>query len=44
MRGETVKYEYVMLGAYNFEIAKGTIIINKNELRPEIAKKNYKCK
>ena len=33
--------EYVKLGTYNFEIVKdytylGTILTNKNELRPEI--------
>jgi len=42
-----VKYEYVKLGTYNFEIVKdctflGTIITNKNELKPDVAKKNYK--
>ena len=40
--------EYVKFGAYNFEIVKGctylgTIITNKNELRPEIAENNHKC-
>jgi hypothetical protein len=36
--------EYVKLGSYNFEIVKdytyfGTILINKNELRPETEKR-----
>jgi hypothetical protein len=36
--------EYVKLGTYNFEIVKdythfGTILINKNELRPETEKR-----
>jgi hypothetical protein len=43
------KNENVNLGAYNFEIRKGytflgTILTNKNKLRPDIAKKNYICK
>jgi hypothetical protein len=38
--------EYVKLGTYNFETMRnytylGTILINENELRPEIKKKNY---
>ena len=37
--------EYVKLGTFNFEIVKGftylgTILTNKNELRPEIEKEN----
>ena len=41
--------EYIKVGTYNFEIVKhytylGTILTNKNDLRPEIEKKNYKCK
>jgi hypothetical protein len=40
--------KYVKLGTYNTEIVKdyaylGTVLANKNELRPEI-KKNYKIK
>jgi len=38
--------EYVKLGTYNFDIMRdymylGTILINKNDLRPEIKKNNY---
>jgi hypothetical protein len=38
--------EYVKLGTYNFEIMRdytylGTILTNKNELGPELKKKNY---
>jgi hypothetical protein len=41
--------EYVKVGTYNFEIVKYytylfTVLTNKNELRPELEKKNYKCK
>jgi len=41
--------EYVKIGAYNFEIGKYytylfKVLTNKNELRPELEKKSYKCK
>ena len=43
------KNEYVKLGTYNFGIVKdytylGTIITNKNELRPEIEKRITRTK
>jgi len=41
--------EYVKIGTYNFEKViyytyLFTVLTNKNELRPELEKKNYKCK
>jgi hypothetical protein len=41
--------EYVKIGTYNFKIVKYytfffSVLTNKNELRPELEKKNYKCK
>lgn len=44
-----IENEYVKIGTSNFEIVKYciylfTVSTNKNELRPELEKKNYKCK
>jgi len=41
--------EYVKIGYYNFGKVKYytyifTVLTNKNLLRPELEKKNYKCK
>jgi hypothetical protein len=41
--------EYVKIGTYNFEIVRYctyifTVLTNETELRPELEKKNYKCK
>jgi hypothetical protein len=41
--------KYVKIGIYSLEIVQdytyiGTILTNKNELRPEIEKNNFKCK
>jgi len=41
--------EYVKIGTYNFEKVKYytylfIVLTNKNVLRPELEKKNYKCR